>query len=150
MLQWRSPDLNGEIRVRYFHLHKWNGLTVSQRNGKRKKIIVSHFPILNFDTFPQNDYTLTKTPLPREALSTDLFFQRALLKASHNNAAWGKFLSSTLVHLLRSLSFPWFPSLLLPHNLKHLFLACVFQVREERHTIEFICKPMDEDRSPAF
>lgn len=39
-----------------------------------KKIIVSHFPILNFDTFPQNNCILTKTLLYREDHSTDLFF----------------------------------------------------------------------------
>lgn len=39
-----------------------------------KKIIVSHFPILNFDTFPQNNCILTKTLLYREDHSTDSFF----------------------------------------------------------------------------
>lgn len=38
-----------------------------------QKIIVSHFPILDFDTFPQNNCILTKT-LPREDHFTDSFF----------------------------------------------------------------------------
>ena len=66
------------------------------------KIIFSHFPILNFDTFPQNNRILTKTLLPKEDHSSGSFFSVCSTKKLPTTMLHEADLCLLLLHLCTS------------------------------------------------